>query len=659
MMGMASNEVYCGQCFEEFYGQEYCQNLRKDLEKLKDELYDSDSQRFWREWVVPTVNLLRRLVQMGFPVRSKDFIVVHLYNPVDSMALGEMHFQVGRKAPGTLTLKFTKQNGNGAYVIQPKSLSNYEEMRLSSDPLAFLEMLRIELGQTTNQLDPFNTMQVLVLITDSCKLQRQCANTFLAKYKTELRFVDRMSMREPASMYYQSAPANSPISINQWQQQMVNPSFHPETSIRPPQIDGNYPPSLNFCFKNYVNLGAKTPTSELSMHRQPFGGASGHIGSLNHNIPGKASLAGRQVSTSTFKSEPEESDETLEIPGSSYTNELPSGGTPGERMAEIQRRMSDVWLWDAPSKMRPMTPQPTSNLSRSPQTMRSQATKVTEEYTGGDSNMAQVPISLPRSFSNDTNRLVAPSDDANNSRRHSEPKITRVEEYFQSNNQLKNENLRSIRNSITEKTSLTEEYVQESSESHPLQMANSLSVPRLETGHDQQQTNYRTVTIDSYIGENLSTESSSNDSRSRTSSLDAYIGEVSNIRNQQPSPSDLNRLKLQTRQFSKSSECLQPLTVPFVPNNITGQPYIAQAHMDQLHYKRPQTLNNQVLVSQVDSPDMSLLSQSTFPSWGSHKNYPVVNNQDPIIPLVVEKINRGEYQSWDHLASTSSSISSS
>lgn len=64
-MGTGGHEdVHWGQCFEEFYGAEYCKNLKKDLEKLKDEFYDGNAQRFQREWVLPTANLLRRLQRM-------------------------------------------------------------------------------------------------------------------------------------------------------------------------------------------------------------------------------------------------------------------------------------------------------------------------------------------------------------------------------------------------------------------------------------------------------------------------------------------------------------------------------------------------------------------------------------------------------------------
>lgn len=250
-MGTAGcqEDVHWGQCFEEFYGAEYCKNLKKDLEKLKDEFYDGNPQRFQREWVLPTADLLRRLLHMGFPVRTRDYIVIHLYNPVDSMFAGEMHFQVGRKGPGTLTLKFTKQTTNGMFIIQPKTLSNDDEKKLCENPLEFLQTVRN--GMTGLVVDTASLLQVMVLMTETCKLQRQCAKLFFSNLKAKVGPVAPNSHLLETSSNFPST--SLPYPTNQWTAGAVmNP---PELgSLRP---ESNFPFPLKFYVKNYVNCNTK------------------------------------------------------------------------------------------------------------------------------------------------------------------------------------------------------------------------------------------------------------------------------------------------------------------------------------------------------------------------------------------------------------------
>ncbi|GAB6024621.1 hypothetical protein CHUAL_009764 [Chamberlinius hualienensis] len=613
MADMHRQEVYCGQCFEEFYGQEYCQNLRKDLEKLKDEYYDSDSQRFWTEWVAPTFNLLRRLTNMSFPMRNKDCVLVHLYNPVDSMAMGEMHFQVGRKSPGTLTLKYTKQNTAGNFVIQPRTLDTAEELGLSLDTLAFFDTIRDELKEP-------NALQVLVLMTDSCKLQRQSAKVFFAKPRSE-RFMDQhvSGSREP-SLGHSSTFSNPHVqgaNLYPW----GPTSLHVDRSIRP-SLDGSFP--LSLCVKNYVSYSSRPSAPEVSIHgAQPFG--------QTRQIPRKASLTVRQVSTTTCHSEPEESDETQELRGRASTFSA----------SEITRRVSDTKLWDAPAKTASTSQQ---QLTRSPQMPRSQ-TRVTEDYAGENSQVS--PMAFPRSYQNGVNYLKEPMSEI---RRHSEPKIYQVEEYCISGQPKSSEKV--------SRTSLTDEYVSEQNKSSG---SSGGSGYRLETSHSSS----RTDLVDSYIGENVS--SSSSESRSRTSSLDAYIGEQTS-RNPQQSTTHLNY------RYTDSAACDNTKTATFPFQNVLQQQRMTiepsmgdyphfnpnRRHMIEswMQQQPPNRTANDMLMPGMESSDMSLLSQTSFPSWASHRDYKQVAAASPLIPLVVQNINRGEYQSFEHLKSNAS-ISSS
>lgn len=91
---------------------------------------------------------------------------------------------MGRKGPGTLTLKFTKQTTEGMFIIQPKTLSNADEKKLSENPLEFFEKVRGEM--TGLVVDPENLLQVMVLMTETCKLQRQCAKLFFSNSKLDV-----------------------------------------------------------------------------------------------------------------------------------------------------------------------------------------------------------------------------------------------------------------------------------------------------------------------------------------------------------------------------------------------------------------------------------------------------------------------------------------
>lgn len=627
-MDSREDTVHWGQCFDEFYGPEYCKNLKKDLEKLKDEFYDGNARRFQREWVVPTANLLRRLRHMGFPVRTKEFIVIHLYNPVDSMSAGEMHFQVGRKAPGTLTLKFTKQNLSNAFVIQPKTLSNKDEMQLNEDPLGFLEQVRHEMRDTA--VDVPNLLRTLVLMTDNCKLERHCATVFFAGPTAE-----KASVTKPTP---HSTPGGVPFANSQLAATLMNPELN---STRPDGSHMPYPP-LSFLVKTYVNCNSK-PMSEGGHHH--LAQATSYPKTGNGPV-----LVHQQSRTNTWHSEPEENDETI---GLQSFNESNWPRTPPTNVEEIRRRMSDARLWEA-TKTPPATA-PDSKLRLAYETTR---TSLTNEYTG-DSNAAHIA-----------------------ERRPSETRTAATEEYFTGDS--------GRRASTTERTSLTEDYAGQgrSMGDPPWSTPGSVSPRTAVVDEYAERRVDRGVSPSLYVLMSKNPLADAGDSR-RTSSLDAYIGNgvrlaVAPQETRARSETNLAALPVRTNLVD---QYLGPPGEEDAGGRVEGTPFFGRgggttflggmgnhwlgtkdaessslpelsgvsldswashcgAVLSPVHRPddRPRagSYPRSAGPESADETDVSLLSHTSYPSWASHRCV-VADPASAPLPLAIEQINRNSH----------------
>lgn len=669
---MGSHEgVHWGQCFEEFYGPDYCKNLRKDLEKLKDEFYDGNSQRFQREWVMPTVNLLRRLRHMGFPIRSALHVIIHLYNPVDSMFAGEMHFQVGRKVPGTVTLKFTKQNTVGVYVIQPKTLSLNDEIQLNSDPMELMNKVRLEMKESC--IDTASLLQTLVLMTDTCKLERVSFKTVFsdAPVLQNTPYLQLSSIPPDSSMYPQkSIPLIA--ADNNWGMCIQPPLMLDSMATIAGQPDKTFQAPWNLCVKNYVNYNGHDKKPEVVINGLARGPDKVQSDSRNdhHLLMGTVY---RQSRSSTWHSEPEENDETMDFRSS---NEDCCGGSkgslPSANIDDVEAKMANASLWNPPPKLannmsKSVTLQnPGNNRKLSSETVDTGAynwsmqmgiqnvnsidnceqylekrTSLTDEYAG-DQRMEL--LARQRSASG-TSMDINHKASQEVLRRNSEPRTRATEEYFSERRQvggeyrvpykghLRNEHVVPAKDCGVEKQyDLHNKNASVPNNNRPMPgqvTATNSKSPRSMT---------KTETIDEYAGINKGNqalsgfahseldqsllENYSNFEGRRTSSLDSYVGSTdeSTPSERMGNTTESGHCALQTYNVN---ECVN--NNPFLASGDNcSQPGSFEANAGgSLPFSSPMNVPNISLLHNYQSRTASVGSVhvenlDSIPSWTSH-----------------------------------------
>lgn len=135
-----------------------CSNrVRQGLEGILNQRYSGSQHEFTNKFITPTILLLKRLKEKGFPLMKEGKVIVHLLSPSTRLESGEMLYQVGHTTPGTLALKFTKYQGTSV-VLQPSTIEE-KELHLAFTQ-QYIEKMRNEATGVGDQL-----MRVLLVLT--------------------------------------------------------------------------------------------------------------------------------------------------------------------------------------------------------------------------------------------------------------------------------------------------------------------------------------------------------------------------------------------------------------------------------------------------------------------------------------------------------------
>lgn len=250
------------QRFEPFYGKEYCMMITMDLEMLRDEKFQRNSFQFEEGWVRPTFELLKRLSNQGFSVRTEDYILVHLTKPVESMTYGEFYFQAGRQLPGRLSLKFNHRRQNdGVHVIQQTTLTPEQESDLASNPIAFLAFLRDQARSA--QPDYKSVLTSLILLNNQYERQRVPANDFFQNFVQPVKFLPHANyprppmLSSPDSIFLPNFPREALCSFPASSRQVTPANIYGNT-VKPRSGSEGLIPQLTF-----MNADIQRPSRQM------------------------------------------------------------------------------------------------------------------------------------------------------------------------------------------------------------------------------------------------------------------------------------------------------------------------------------------------------------------------------------------------------------
>eukprot|EP00058_Branchiostoma_floridae_P021712 XP_002607202.1 hypothetical protein BRAFLDRAFT_68001 [Branchiostoma floridae] len=180
-------------CFGE-YSTKY-RTTEEGLRQVLQTKYNGNIEDFRQRFVQPTLQLLTTLQNLGFPVSTPKYQLVHLVSPEITSEAGDMFFQVGQSKPGTLSLKFTKYD-NVRNVIRLQNSHVPEKDYRTAFTDQYLQDLRTLASNTGNIGDVL--MRTCIVITKDGAVARVGTSSIMEE--TNMNVIGSMSPEQKSAI---------------------------------------------------------------------------------------------------------------------------------------------------------------------------------------------------------------------------------------------------------------------------------------------------------------------------------------------------------------------------------------------------------------------------------------------------------------------------